>query len=95
MKKVKWEQAGTGMSYHARIGAIIMHVYTYRTKLNGKRWYAYVNASGLCRNNKQGRLRRSPLDAQKDAVELAREMLLDHHEALLQEMKRFDLIGTN
>lgn len=93
MRKIKWKQ-GT-YSFSAEIGSIKLYCSMVWTKSGKERWYANVLVKSLQYSGREilyGRYRRTkPEKAQEDAVELARNYLLDMQAGLDVEMENFGL----
>ena len=91
MKKIKWTPKGSRKYARAQVGCIVMHANLHYTGTATQRWYADVSVRELGGTFRTGPVRKSMARAKEDAVQLARELLLDHHICILAEMKNFDM----
>ncbi len=90
MQKINWKLGACGY-YLAVVGGLSL--YCRKSWKSGKKvlWYGEVHIRDGCQNSRHGLDRTSVVRAKKDAVKLARELLLDYYAGLLVEMKNFDL----
>ena len=97
MKKIKWTYPYDPKCAYAKVGCIVMHCYLRRSVPRigtpTDRWYGYASISIREHSEtfRTGPIRKSMAKAKDDAVQLARELLLDYHTCLMTEMANFDL----
>lgn len=91
MKKIKWTPNGSKNYARAHVGCIVMTANVFHPDGEMKRWRAYSSIQEKCDTFRSGPIRRTMDKAKEDAVQLARELLLDHHTCLLTEMQNFDI----
>lgn len=92
MKEIKWVKSGDN-NISAIIGRVYLGCFGYLSPISGNRtWFADASINELSMMMRNGPTRKSLSEAKEDAVRLARELLLDGHAALVNEMKNFDLL---
>ena len=92
MKEIKWKPEGSRKYAKAKIGQVELCCFWNGYSGPKRRWYAnvYIEGSWIT-TNREGELRKSLSKAKEDTIELARDLLLDYHASILQEMKHFDI----
>ena len=93
MRKIKWEPKGSSEYARGVVGGIKLHCSFTGAKGSRRRWFAnvYFQIKNEINTLRYGPKRKSLAEAKEDAVQLARELLLDYYASLIQEMKNFDL----
>lgn len=96
MKKINWTPKRSRTNSEATVGNIIMRCERHYLPddIKSRRWFAYVSWLDKDTTFRYGPVRKSSLEAQKDAVRIACEMLLDYYTCLKVEMDNFGLIDS-
>lgn len=92
MKKIEWVKSGDN-NVSAIIGCVYLRCFGYLSPISGdKTWFADASINELSMMMRNGPTRKSLSEAKEDAIRLARELLLDSHAVITNEMKNFDLL---
>lgn len=92
MRKIEWKPKKSNEFVRARVGCLVLCCFSCFTKTSKKRWRADVSIQERGGTFRQAPICQSLAQAKKDAVRMARELLLDYHAAVTAEMKNFDLL---
>ncbi len=90
MRKLKWKEWNNRECSMLVLGAMNLRCTLFQT-YNGKpRYLAYVTIDGS-RLHREGILQKTMDAGQEEAIQIARDMLRDYHEALKVEMANFGI----
>ena len=84
MKTIKWRFNKACDFYRAQVGSVVLSCYLQ----DGNLWLAFADFN---RFSKDGFAAKLIDEAKEEAVSLARELLIDHHNALEIEMGNFGI----
>lgn len=99
MKKINWEPKNSKKFVNATIGSVTLQCLPYKTRNSNDQWrgFVFIKKPGFMFVgdrlivHRYGPFRYSLSKAKEDAVQLARELLLDYQAGLDVELKNFDL----
>lgn len=89
MKNIEWKESGDGKYAKVTIGAVKLSCSIWY--IRGKRIRYLAQASFVHGAARIGGLKKSMRDCKEEAVEIARELIMDYNSALKVEMANFDM----
>ena len=95
MRKIRWKSVKYKGCYviqrsiEANIDGIVLKCRHCISRCGTHIWYATVFIDNISHSGRIGPDRHSLPETKKDAIRLAKEMLIDYHTAVIKEMKNF------